>query len=167
MLEMTLADIEKSYIEAKDRKTQIGILADLNGKETTFMAMLLREMGLDVAAEKMPRKSRNGADPYELFQLTPAYAEAVKYRTEHGRELGSAIGYTAKPKKPQEPIVEEEPNAEQTVEEHPKKERDTKLGDSMRLAIYMWGSYLEYTYGSTITRDDVTMLERLIDMTGK
>lgn len=68
MLQMTLGDIEKNYSEAKDRKTMIGILADLNGWESTFMAMLLREMGLDVDAMKLPRKQRNGGeDAYELF----------------------------------------------------------------------------------------------------
>ena len=56
MLQMTLGDIEKNYCEAKDRKKQIEILADLNGVESTFMAMLLREMGNDVDAMKLPRK---------------------------------------------------------------------------------------------------------------
>lgn len=97
MLQMTLEEIERRYREAKDAKAQIGILADLNVVESTFMAMLLREMGLDVDAMKLPRKPRNGgADAYELFQLTPEYAEAVKYRQEHGREIGRAIGYHAK-----------------------------------------------------------------------
>ena len=53
MLEMALNDIEKNYLEAKDRKSQIGILAYLNGVESTFMALLLREMGNDVDAKKL------------------------------------------------------------------------------------------------------------------
>lgn len=157
MMEMKLAEIEMRYTEAKNKKEQIGILADLNGVESTFMAMLLREMGLDVAAEKLPRKPRNGgADGYELFKLTQECADAVKWREEHGREIGRAIGYTADGSRSKKSTVEAE---------LPKKERDTNLGDRMRLAIYMWGSYLEYTHGQTITRDDVAMLERLLEMT--
>ena len=157
VLHMTLSEIEMRYTEAKDKKEQIGILADLNGVETTFMTMLLREMGHDVCAEKMPRKPRiGGSDPYELFQLNPAYADAVKWREDHGRELGRAVGYNTKDGVPK-------PKAEQKP---PKKETDTKLDEGMRLAIYMWGSYLEYTHGQTITREDVAMLERLIEMTG-
>lgn len=154
MLDMTLNDIEKSYLEAKDKKSQIGILADLNGVESTFMALLLREMGNDVDAMKLPRKPRNGgADAYELFQLTPEYAEAVKHRTERGREIGRAIGYYAK----------EGPGAEKkapVVEKEPKTKRD-----GMRMAIYMRGAYMEYRYGQTATKEDMEMLERLIEMT--
>lgn len=159
MLDMTLNDIEKSYLEAKDKKSQIGILADLNGVESTFMALLLREMGNDVDAMKLPRKPRNGgADAYELFQLTPEYAEAVKHRTERGREIGRAIGYYAK----------EGPGAEKTkretkapvVEKEPKTKRD-----GLRMAIYMWGAYMEYRYGQTATKEDMEMLENLIEMT--
>ena len=156
VLHMTLSEIEMRYTEAKDKKGQIGILADLNGVETTFMTMLLREMGHDVCAEKLPRQKKDGADPYELFKLNPAYADAVKWRKDHGREFGRAIGYKNKDGAPK-PKSEQKP---------PKKATDTKLDEGMRLAIYMWGSYLEYTHGQTITREDVAMLERLIKMTG-
>lgn len=162
VLHMTLSEIEMRYLEAKDKKEQIGILADLNGVETTFMTMLLREMGHDVCAEKLPRQKKDGADPYELFQLNPVYADEVKWRKDHGREFGRAIGYknkdgAPKPKSEQKPKSEKEP---------PKKATDTKLDEGLRLAIYMWGSYLEYAHGQTITREDVAMLERLIEMTG-
>lgn len=154
MLEMTLNDIEKNYLEAKNKKSQIGILADLNGVESTFMAMLLREMGNDVDAMKLPRKPRNGgADAYELFQLTPEYAEAVKHRTERGREIGRAIGYYAKEGSGSEkkaPVMEKEPKTKR---------------DGLRMAIYMWGAYMEYRYGQTATKEDMEMLERLIEMT--
>lgn len=154
MLDMTLNDIEKSYLEAKNKKSQIGILADLNGVESTFMAMLLREMGNDVDAMKLPRKPRNGgADAYELFQLTPEYAEAVKHRTERGREIGRAIGYNAKEgpgAKEKAPVVEKEPKTKR---------------DGLRMAIYMWGAYMEYRYGQTATKEDMEMLEQLIEMT--
>lgn len=99
-MEMTLADIEKSYLESKDRKTQINILADLNEMETTTMALLLREMGLDVDQHKLPRTAKDGVDKYELFMLTDLYAEAKAYREERGRELGRVIcnGQTEKKK---------------------------------------------------------------------
>lgn len=159
MLQMTLSDIEKSYNEAKDKKTQIGILADLNCVESTFMAMLMREMGNDVDAMKLPRKPRNGgADAYELFQLTPEYAEAVKHRTERGREIGRAIGYNAKEGKGAEKVEQE---AKALVVE---KEPETKR-DGLRMAIYMWGAYMEYRYGQTATKEDMEMLERLVEMT--
>ena len=164
VLHMTPSEIEMRYTEAKDKKEQIGILADLNGVETTFMTMLLREMGHDVCAEKMPRKPRiGGSDPYELFKLNPAYAEAVKWREDHGRELGRAVGYNTKDGAPKPKTAQSERKAAQNA---PQKATDTKLGEGMRLAIYMWGSYLEYTHGQTITREDVAMLERLIEMTG-
>lgn len=129
MLQMTLGDIEKNYSEAKDRKTMIGILADLNGWESTFMAMLLREMGLDVDAMKLPRKQRNGGeDAYELFQLKPEYAEAVKYRQEHGREIGRAIGYHAKDKSEVEKTMKSNTESKKTGESKT-KERGTPYGD--------------------------------------
>jgi hypothetical protein len=159
MLEMTLNDIEKNYLEARDRKSQIGILADLNGVESTFMAMLLREMGNDVDSAKLPRKPRNGgADAYELFQLTPEYTEAVKYRTERGREIGRAIGYNAKEGKGAEKMERE------TKPQVSEKEPETKR-DGLRMAIYMWGAYMEYRYGQTATKEDMEMLERLIEVT--
>lgn len=159
MLEMTLNDIEKNYLEAKDRKSQIGILADLNGVESTFMAMLLREMGNDVDSMKLPRKPRNGgADAYELFRLTPEYAEAVKHRTEHGREIGRAIGYYAKEGQGEEKVKQE--TNERVVKKEPESKRD-----GLRMAIYMWGAYMEYRYGQTATKEDMEMLERLIEMT--
>lgn len=172
MLYMTLSEIETRYTEAKDKKEQIGILADLNDVETTFMTMLLREMGHDVCAEKMPRKSRDGGDPYELFQLKPEYAEAVKWREDHGREIGRVVGYTAKEnkqtKKPEQKVLQNVEQSKATKPKgEPKKGTDTKLDEGLRLAIYMWGSYLEYTHEQTITRDDVSMLERLIGMTGE
>jgi hypothetical protein len=33
------------------------------------------------------------------------------------------------------------------------------------MAIYMWGAYMEYRYGQTATKEDMEMLERLIEMT--
>ena len=161
MLEMTLNDIEKEYLEAKDRKSQIGILADLNGVESTFMVMLLREMGNDVDSMKLPRKPRNGgADAYELFQLTPEYTEAVKHRTERGREIGRAIGCNAKEGKGAEKMERE------TKSQVSEKEPETKR-DGLRMAIYMWGAYMEYRYGQTATKEDMELLERLIEMTSK
>jgi hypothetical protein len=161
MLQMTLPDIEKNYNEAKDKKSQIGILADLNGVESTFMALLLREMGNDVDSMKLPRKPRNGgADAYELFQLTPEYTEAVKHRTERGREIGRAIGYNAKEGKGAEKMERE------TKPQVSEKEPETKR-DGLRMAIYMWGAYMEYRYGQTATKEDMEMLERLIEMTSK
>lgn len=158
MLEMKLCDIEKSYIEAKDKKSQIGILADLNGVESTFMALLLREMGNDVDAMKLPRKPRNGgADAYELFQLTPEYAEAVKHRTERGREIGRAIGYNVKKEKGEEKVKQE--TKSRVSEKEPKEKRDR-----LRMAIYMWGAYMEYRYGQTATKEDMEMLEKLIEI---
>lgn len=158
MLEMKLYDIEKSYIEAKDKKSQIGILADLNGVESTFMALLLREMGNDVDAMKLPRKPRNGgADAYELFQLTPEYAEAVKHRTERGREIGRAIGYNVKKEKGEEKVKQE--TKSRVSEKEPKEKRDR-----LRMAIYMWGAYMEYRYGQTATKEDMEMLEKLIEI---
>ena len=161
MLEMTLNDIEKNYIEAKNKKSQIGILADLNGVKSTFMAMLLREMGNDVDAMKLPRKPRNGgADEYELFQLTSEYAEAVKHRTERGREIGRAIGYNAKE------VKKAAERGAKTVEPAAEKEPENKR-DGLRMAIHMWGAYMEYRYGQTATKEDMEMLERLIEMTSK
>ncbi len=161
MLHMTLGDIEKNYNEAKDQKTQIGILADLNGVESTFMAMLLREMGLDVDAVKLPRQPRNGgADAYELFQLTPEYAEAVKYREEYRREIGRAIGYHAK----------EESNIKKTAQRNtkPKEPKESETtNEALRMAIYMWGAYMEYRYGQTATKEDMEMLEKLIGITSQ
>ncbi len=163
MLQMTLFDIEKSYNEAKDKKTQIGILADLNGVESTFMAMLLREMGIDVDYTKLPRAPRNGgADAYELFQLMPEYTEAVKYREEHGREIGRAIRHQAKEDRKME-------NAEKVKCKEikpvgvPEKKKNTN--DALRMAIYMWGAYMEYRYGQTVVKEDMEMLERLIRIT--
>lgn len=161
MLQMTLSEIEMRYVEAKNQKEQIGILADLNGVETTFMAMLLREMGLDVAAEKLPRKPRNGgADGYELFQLTQEYADAVKWREEHGREIGRAIGYMSHAQK-----SEPKPKAEEPKTECDKPEKKKPENSALRMAIYMWGAYMEYRYGQTATKEDMEMLERLIDIT--
>lgn len=161
MLEMTLNDIEKEYLEAKDKKSQIGILADLNGVESTFMTLLLREMGNDVDATKLPRQPKNGgADAYELFQLTPEYTEAVKHRTERGREIGRAIGYNAKEGKGAEKMERE------TKSQVSEKEPETKR-DGLHMAIYMWGAYMEYRYGQTATKEDMEMLERLIEMTSK
>lgn len=161
MLYMTLGDIEKNYNESKDKKTQIGILADLNGVESKFMAMLLREMGIDVDATKLPRKPRNGgADAYELFRLTQEYAEAVKYREEHGREIGRAIGYRAK--------EEFDIKKKEKMNTKPKepKESATK-NEALRMAIYMWGAYMEYRYGQTATKEDMEMLEKLIGITSQ
>ena len=158
MLEMKLCYIEKRYIEAKDKKSLIGILADLNGVESTFMALLLREMGNDVDAMKLPRKPRNGgADAYELFQLTPEYAEAVKHRTERGREIGRAIGYNVKKEKGEEKVKQE--TKSRVSEKEPKEKRDR-----LRMAIYMWGAYMEYRYGQTATKEDMEMLEKLIEI---
>lgn len=158
MLQMTLGDIEKNYSEAKDRKTMIGILADLNGWESTFMAMLLREMGLDVDAMKLPRKQRNGGeDAYELFQLKPEYAEAVKYRQEHGREIGRAIGYHAKDKSEVEKTMKSNTESKNQEKAKPKKEE-------LRMALYMWGAYMEFRYGQTATKEDMEMLEKLIEI---
>jgi hypothetical protein len=163
MLQMTLGDIEKNYCEAKDRKTQIGILADLNGVESTFMAMLLREMGIDVDAMKLPRKPRNGgADAYELFQLTPEYAEAVKYREEHGREIGRAIGYHANEGGKMENTEKVKCKEIKPVGAPEGKEY---TNEALRMAIYMWGAYMEYRYGTTATKEDMEMLERLIGIT--
>lgn len=161
MLQMTLGDIEISYTEAKNKKTQVGILADLNGVESTFMAMLLREMGLDVDAMKLPRKPRNGgADQYELFQLTQDYAEAVEYRKKHGREIGRAIGYHAKDKSEVEKTVKSNTESQKQEKAEPKKEE-------LRMAIYMWGAYMEFRYGQTATKEDMEMLERLIEITSQ
>lgn len=160
MLQMTLSEIEMRYAEAKDKKTQIGILADLNAVEPAFMTMLLREMGLDVAAEKLPRKSKNGGDPYELFQLKPEYAEAVKYREDHGREIGRAIGYTAKEQKSE---TKQKAEKTKTKCEEPMKKKPEN--SALRMAIYMWGAYMEYRYGQTATKEDMEMLERLIEIT--
>lgn len=158
MLEMKLCDIERNYIEAKDKKSQIGILADLNGVESTFMALLLREMGNDVDATKLPRAPRNGgADAYELFQLTPEYAEAVKYRQEHGREIGRAIGYHAKDKSEVGKTMKSNTESQKQEKAKPKKEE-------LRMAIYMWGAYMEFRYGQTATKEDMEMLEKLIEI---
>lgn len=163
MLQMTLEEIERRYREGKDAKAQIGILADLNVVESTFMALLLREMGLDVDAMKLPRKPRNGgADAYELFQLTPEYAEAVKYRQEHGREIGRAIGYHAKEDRKMENTEKVKCKENKPVGAPEKKEH---TNDALRMAIYMWGAYMEYRYGTTATKEDMEMLERLIGIT--
>jgi hypothetical protein len=160
---MTLNDIEKNYLEAKDRKSQIGILAVLNGVESTFMAMLLREMGIDVDAMKLPRKPRNGgADAYELFQLTPEYAEAVKYREEHGREIGRAIGYHANKDRK---MGKTEKVKCKEIKPVGAPEKMEYTNDALRMAIYMWGAYMEYRYGTTATKEDMEMLERLIGIT--
>lgn len=151
-MEMTLADIEKSYLEAKNRKTQINILADLNEMEPTTMALLLREMGLDVDQHKMPRTGRDGVDKYELFMLTDLYTEAKAYREERGLELGRVICNRQTAKK------EEQPKTSGFVQ--PKDG-----SDALRMALYMWGSYLEYKYGQTVCGEDIKMLERLIEMT--
>ena len=161
-MEMTLADIEKSYLEAKDRKTQINILADLNEMEPTTMALLLREMGLDVDQHKMPRTGRDGVDKYEAFMLTNLYAEAKAYREERGRELGRVIcnGQAVKKHNEQPKASNEQPKASEVIA--PKDG-----GNELRMALYMWGSYLEYKYGQTVCSEDIKMLEQLIEMTKK
>lgn len=127
------------------------------------MAMLLREMGIDVDATKLPRTPRNGgADAYELFQLTPEYAEAVKYRQEHGREIGRAIGYHAKEDRKMENTEKVKCKEIKPVGMPEKKEH---TNDALRMAIYMWGAYMEYRYGTTATKEDMEMLERLIGIT--
>ena len=182
-MEMTLADIEKSYLEAKDRKTQINILADLNEMEPTTMALLLREMGLDVDQHKMPRTGRDGVDKYEAFMLTNLYAEAKAYREERGRELGRVIcnGQAVKKHNEQPKASNEQPKASneqpKASNEQPKASNEQPKaseviapkdgGNELRMALYMWGSYLEYKYGQTVCSEDIKMLEQLIEMTKK
>ena len=154
-MNMTLADIEKNYLEAKDRKMQINIMADLNEMETTTMALLLREMGLDVDQHKLPRVAKDGVDKYEAFMLTDLYAEAKAYREERGREPGRVICNGQAVKK-----HNEQPKASEVIA--PKDG-----GNELRMALYMWGSYLEYKYGQTVCSEDIKMLEQLIEMTKK
>ena len=168
-MNMTLADIEKNYLESKDRKAQINILADLNEMETTTLALLLREMGLDVDQHKMPRVAKGGADKYELFMLTDLYAEAKAYREERGRELGRVIcnGQAAKKHNEQPKVSNEQPKASNEQPKASEVIAPKDGGNELRMALYMWGSYLEYKYGQTVCSEDIKMLEQLIEMTKK
>jgi hypothetical protein len=90
----------------------------------------------------------------------------VKYRNERGRAIGNTIGENAKTTgSAVKPKTVAKQNDETNGVGEEKKVRDTRLGDEMRLAIYMWGAYMEYTYGQTITRADIEMMERIIECT--
>lgn len=94
---MTDKEIAESYLGAKNRKTQITVLADLNVVSKNAMLSKLRKLGFDVPRPKVPKNDKlmghykRGCTDKEIAQTAGVTIYTVKYWREK-YELPGNVG---------------------------------------------------------------------------
>lgn len=74
-MQMTESEIVSRYEHARDRKTQIQILAELNACDKEYIIGILKDKGYDVDAElKKKAKPRKSTKPPAISEAYPAAA---------------------------------------------------------------------------------------------
>lgn len=58
-MQMTVEEIIKNYMQAKDKAKQIGILADLNGCDKEKIRSILRTRGVELPTKGRPKKEQD------------------------------------------------------------------------------------------------------------
>ena len=76
-MQMTDNEIVKSYKEAKEKKKQIGILADLNGCNRQEITAILRNNGVDLPGPK-PKKTEEPKDKPKIYERITEYPPEEK-----------------------------------------------------------------------------------------
>ena len=182
-ISMDLETIDMMYREAKDRKKQIDIIADMNETEPAYIALLLQRMGNDVHQHKMPRAPRTegAVDKRKEFEMS-GYGEAADhFRERKYRPMGKIIA--ANPEKRKEEDDDMKSCAQEQIE-HAKVKEDERVvqtdidnqktqtqrvdyvlgsyGARERLAFLMWGMFLEEKYGKVpFNAEDLEVLGQL------
>ena len=86
-MEMTNADIYKSWREAKDKKEQVKVLADLNCTTQEHIVEILREQGADGRLLPRKRKPVETKEPPKIVASEPARAIIEETRRPKPRRI--------------------------------------------------------------------------------
>ena len=160
-LVMTVGEIVSDYRQAKNKKNQIDILADLNGTSATRIAWLLSKAGCEVPVDKLPAE---GSKLIERWVNTDEAKEAqeINMRLNPPKPL---------PDPPPEPEQVHEPT-EQPAAEQPTAEEQNETNLYIAIAGF-WNNYLIFRLefpmhsGSRgmLTGKDVQRMLELVEMT--
>ena len=183
-ISMDLETIDMMYREAKDRKKQIDIIADMNETEPAYIALLLQRMGNDVHQHKMPRAPRTegAADKRAEFEMSGYGVRADLFRERKYRTMGKIIAANTGKRKEEDDDMKS--YAQEQLEHAKAKEAEGQaVSDDMdnqktqtqrvddalgtygareRLAFLMWGMFLEEKYGKVpFNAEDLEVLGQL------
>ena len=84
-MQMTVEEIIRNYIQAKDKSKQIGILADLNGCDKEKIRSILRTRGVELPTKGRPKKEQ------EIIKTDSSYDKMSKTVTIKNLNTGEVI----------------------------------------------------------------------------